>query len=484
MRQRVPAAVVDALHAFDGPQPRGGPPPPREMAWSGTFEALERACAQIDLGAIAGDLAAEVDVGQAALFQRRLQAVDVAIAELGDDVGRVLAVGLRRRLAGILAAPRPRALRVRALADFYFSLASRHLIARASAGGPTLADRIEALRWEAIAPGVRYGRLAGPTADGPVHVNLLRLSPGHVRLQVEDCREALARGIDFPTLVRQAGAVAAISGGFFLYSEPDIAPPSRRHDPVGLLMQGGVVLGVPALRRGTLAIGADGAWSIGRIGMLDVELHDRAGVRRPAWVVNRAHDRIGPEDDGAAIVGDRVIATGPHVAVPLNGCVIPRGGLQVGDRLDVRGVHGPAGPVHAAIAGGPLLLQHGRPAIDLRAEDFWGTAPPVTFSQDETGDRNLLPRLAVGIAGDGELVIAAIDGRNFEHALGMTLGEVAHLLAALGCHTATNLDGGSSKRMIVGGVTRDLPTTEITDTAPSDTAPVRPVYTAVLVHSR
>ena len=68
-------------------------------------------------------------------------------------------------------------------------------------------------------------------------------------------------------------------------------------------------------------------------------------------------------------------------------------------------------------------------------------------------------------------------------AMGRTLADVATLLATLGCHTATNLDGGSSKRMIVDGVTRDLPTTEITDGTPGATAPVRPVYTAVLVHA-
>jgi hypothetical protein len=477
----VPAPILDALAAFAGPEPRGGPPPPGEMPWHGSFEALERTCLSIDPRAIAADLEHEVDAGQAALFQRRFLAVDAAIAELADDAARVLRVGLRHRLAGILLAPRPRALRVRALADFYFSLASRHRVARVSTEGQTARALAAALSWDEVAPGVRYARLEGVTQDGPVHANLLRLAPGHVRLDVVDCREHAARGTDFAALVRDAGAIAAISGGFFLYTEPDIVAPSRRHDPVGLLMNEGVVHNLPTMRRGALAVGDDGRWSIGAIGMLDVEIEDRAGRRRPAWVVNRAHGRCGPESDGAAIVGLHVVAIGPSVPVPLNGCVIPRGGLEVGDRVRVIAVHGRAGPVHTAIAGGPLLLEEGRRVLDLRAEDFWGSAPPVTFSQDETGDRNLLPRLAAGLTDDGELVLAAIDGRNFERALGMTLGEVADLLTALGCRTATNLDGGSSKRMVVGGTTRDLPTTEITDGSSPETVPVRPVYTAVLV---
>ena len=117
--------------------------------------------------------------------------------------------------------------------------------------------------------------------------------------------------------------------------------------------------------------------------------------------------------------------------------------------------------------------------MDLRTEGFWGTAPPLTFSQDETGDRNTLPRLAAGIDGAGRLVLVAVDGRNFERALGMTLGEVATLLQALGCVVATNLDGGSSKRIVVGGRTLDIASTEVEQGTPG-TAKVRPVHTAVV----
>lgn len=479
-RHAISDEMADVLRAFVGPSPRGGPPPPHEMAWAGDFAALERACCELELERVARDLALEVDGAQAEMFERRVRAVDNALADLGDDTGRLLRVGLRHRLAGILAAPRPRASRVRALADFYFSIASRHRIARARSGGPSIAEMAAQATWEEIAPGARYALLQGRAATGPVHANLLRLEAGRVRLSVEDCRESAARGVSFAAHVRERGALAGVSGGFFLYSEPDIAPPSRRHDPVGLLMQGGEILNPPTVRRGSLVVDRDGTWSIGRIGMLDVEIEDRAGRRRPTWVVNRASGSHGPDEDSAAIVADRVIAVGRGLAVPLNGCVIPRGALEAGDRLIAAILHGPTGPVHSGIAGGPMLLSEGRPVLQMRDEDFWGTAPPVTFSQDETGDRNVLPRLAAGLA-EGDLVLAAIDGRNFEHALGMTLGEVAELLAALGCHTATNLDGGSSKRMVVGGVTRDLPTTEIVENTSDAGQAIRPVYTGVLV---
>ncbi len=107
--------------------------------------------------------------------------------------------------------------------------------------------------------------------------------------------------------------------------------------------------------------------------------------------------------------------------------------------------------------------------------------PPVTFSQDETGDRNLLPRLAAGLDDAGRLHLAAVDGRHLDRALGLTLAGTADLMRALGCHTATNLDGGSSKRMVVRGRIVDLPSTEVRGGGAAAQARSRPVHTAVLM---
>lgn len=479
---------VAVLRCFAGPEPRGGPPPPPEERWDGDFAALERARLSESLDGIADHLDPEVDRHQAELFARRLHAVDTAIAGLGDDVGRLLRVGLRQRVRTIVAAPSARATRIRALADFYFSYAGLHLHRRADPGPPmeTLAS---AVQWRAVAEGVEHARLGGASDLGPQHVNLLRIDPASVRLSVEDCREAVARGDSFASHVRARGAIAGISGGFFLYSEPDIAAPSRRFDPVGLLMDGGRVLSPPVFTRGSVLVDERGTVSIARLGLRDCELQAPSGLRwRPSAAWNRAHGREGPAVPSVAVVGDEVVAVGRSLAVPLNGFVVPLPSaepetaptLRVGDRLRYPVVHGPTGPVHAGLAGGPLLLHEGRPGLDMRGEDFWGTAPPVTFSQDETGDRNLLPRMGVGLTPEGTLVLAAVDGRNFERALGMTLHGVGRLLAALGCHVATNLDGGSSKRMVVEGRARDLASTEIVSEGVA-TVSVRPVHTGLLV---
>ena len=93
-------------------------------------------------------------------------------------------------------------------------------------------------------------------------------------------------------------------------------------------------------------------------------------------------------------------------------------------------------------------------SMDLFLEDFKGSAPPVTFSQDETYNHNLLPRIGVGIAkckdtGNKELVCVAVDEWNLERALGLTLRGTLDLLRLLGCTTAMIFDGGLSKWMVI-----------------------------------
>ena len=185
---------------------------------------------------------------------------------------------------------------------------------------------------------------------------------------------------------------------------------------------------------------------------------------------------------GFAVVGKVVVAAGrDHLRVPLNGLVLrlppgsplPAVGSEVRWEVD--------GRPWTAVAGGPRLLRGGQVELSLEAEDFGGSAPPVTFSQDETFDQNLLPRLVVGLRPDETLFMAAIDGRNMDRAPGFTLRGAAELLAALGCTEAVNLDGGSSKRMVVEGTVVDLPSTEVVAGGAAE-ARVRPVHTAVLVY--
>lgn len=425
----------------------------------------------------------EVDAQQAAMFARRFADVRAQLVAIPGDEALLLEVGLVQRTAEVLAASAPRALRVRAVADFFYSHAGllHHRPAPGQPAPPTVAERVGRARWSAVGPGVWWARVAGITDQGPVHLNLLRVRAA--QLVAVDCR---GRG-SLVEVAAQEGAVAAISGGFFLYSEPDIAPPSRRGDPVGLLVTGGQVRGLPAWRRSALVQRDDGSMAIEVLGMEDVTVRWPGGeVRAVATndlgrlgegpvAFNRAFGPRAPSRPGFAMVGREVVAHGVGLAIPLAGCVV----VDPGTRPPRGGVEVVIAGRQAAMAGGPRILTEGRVRLDLGAEQFAGTAPPITFSQDETFDQNLLPRMAAGLTAEGELVVAAVDGRNFDAALGMTLRQTAGVLASLGCVEALNLDGGSSKRMVVAGEVVDLPSTEVV-AGGGGSARVRPVHSAIL----
>ncbi len=435
--------------------------PPRHGA-EASLRTIERRLTDPPIAAVLSD---EVDAGQAAMFERRYRSVVELLASIDGEASRVLHVGLVGRVSQMLEEPGPRALRVRAAVDFYYSQAA--LLLHRDAGGPPLAELVANSEHRRLAPGLHHRRVAGHTAAGPVHVNVLTVLGRRLRTVDARGRGGLAK------VVADEGALAGTSGGFFLYSEHDIAPPSERGDPVGLLVQDGVVLNPPIFTRSALVQrerpglerhGLRG-WRVNGVPVVRVNAPASGLV---AW--NRAAGDRAPRD-GLQVVGHRVVGHGR--AIPLAGCVLT-GELSASETVRWT----PPEPIAAALSGGPTLL--GPDALSLAAEQFAGSAPPVTFSQDETYDQNLLPRMAVGARPDGALVFVAVDGRNVWDAPGMTLRGTADLLTLLGCDRAMNLDGGSSKRMVVEGEVVDLPSTEVV-AGGGGPARIRPVHTAILV---
>lgn len=94
----------------------------------------------------------------------------------------------------------------------------------------------------------------------------------------------------------------------------------------------------------------------------------------------------------------------------------------------------------ALVSGFPRLLEDGREVEgDLARER-------PSFA----GVRH--PRTAVGISDDRTLVwTVVVDGRQGGYSAGMTLSELAGLLASLGAADALNLDGGGSSAMVLAG---------------------------------
>lgn len=111
----------------------------------------------------------------------------------------------------------------------------------------------------------------------------------------------------------------------------------------------------------------------------------------------------------------------------------------------------PAMPAGDLLQAGPLLVRGGAP-VRGDAEGF--SAGSHQFDSDITAGRH--PRAAIGITRRGEALAVACDGRADDEA-GLTMGEMAEAMAALGAVQAMNLDGGGSTSLVVGGRLRNVP---------------------------
>lgn len=130
-------------------------------------------------------------------------------------------------------------------------------------------------------------------------------------------------------------------------------------------------------------------------------------------------------------------------------CVHVQGGVtRIAGRDEL-----PDAPRGDLLQAGPLLVRGGVPVF-RREEDREGfSAGQAQFDSDITDGR--YPRAALGLA-PGRMFAVVCDGRS-RHDAGLTLEELAALMAALGCVTALNLDGGGSTSLVSGGRLRNRP---------------------------
>jgi Phosphodiester glycosidase len=132
----------------------------------------------------------------------------------------------------------------------------------------------------------------------------------------------------------------------------------------------------------------------------------------------------------------------------------------------------PAAPRGDLLQAGPLLVRHGAPVYRRERDPEGFRAGAAQFDSDITDGRH--PRAALGLAA-ARLYAVACDGRS-RHDAGLTLEELAALMAALDCHTALNLDGGGSTSLVSGGRLRNRPRKSYELPEPGG----RPVSTALL----
>jgi hypothetical protein len=349
---------------------------------------------------------------------------------------------------------------------------------------------------EVIAPGIerieiKRGDFGAETTGDRWTINALILDPAKVRLGLGLALDEIVGAETTSSIAARHGAIAAVNGGYFRTSG------LLKGEPAGLMAAGGKILSEPAQGRASLAI-ANGK---GGISFAVAHVRIRAAVAVAVGSSSFAVDGFNrdrginelvvftPEFHRTTLTdpsgAEAVVSKGKIIEVrdQTGSSLIPADGMVLSGRGKAAewirtGLHQGLGvrletaieaepplpfPPDFLIGGGPRLLRGGRP-VPSEAGAF-----PAGFY----GTRH--PRTAAGVRADGMIVLAVVDGRQPKVGVGMTIDELAALMAELGCVDAINLDGGGSTTMAVKGQVVN---------SPSDPAGERTVSDALLVFIR
>jgi hypothetical protein len=137
----------------------------------------------------------------------------------------------------------------------------------------------------------------------------------------------------------------------------------------------------------------------------------------------------------------------------------------------------PARPAGDLVQAGPLLVADGKVVFDPAADREGFSAGAGQFDSDITDGRH--PRAALGVSSD-VLVTVACDGRRSNVDGGLTMLELAEVLAELGAEQAINLDGGGSATLVHRGHLLNRPYSSQDQPAPVS----REVVTALALEHR
>jgi hypothetical protein len=358
---------------------------------------------------------------------------------------------------------------------------------------------------EAVAPGVRLTHIVrSGRRDGPWRVNVLRISaPARLGAVLADGfvpgRETVS------AMAAEAGAVAAVNGGFFgstgLFDGDPIGAlaigGSPITDPVG---GGGIGVGAglvsePVGGRAALLLPGGTRERAAVAGLRFAGAVDISGTRRLLDGVNRARGKIpscggrggdsptqrpggatvcsdpselilytpafgvrtGTDGSGAeAIVTQGVVTRlreGGNSRIPADGYVLSGSG----DAADLLVAAAPPGAAPAL----DLALRHGERRLRPGSYGAVVGGGPRLVKRGRLRVRTVAegfsaafaarnPRTLAGVARDGDVLLVTVDGRQ-RQSVGVTLREAARLMRSLGARNAMNLDGGGSSAMVVAG---------------------------------
>jgi exopolysaccharide biosynthesis protein len=332
----------------------------------------------------------------------------------------------------------------------------------------------------------------------------------------------IARREKVSTMAANTGALVAVNGGFFVTSDADgyqgapsaLAVYDRRLESQSVGARAALVLG----RHGNARIENLVSTVVARAGR---SAHPLEGInRKPGLLRDCGRPGIAPTErprqDFTCTSSDELVlftaafgaelpsGPGEQAVLDASGTVLwtgPRGGTVPAAGSVVQGIGAAASwltanahagarllldeqvrdtasgarvDVHAGdgiVSAAPVLLRHGRLAIDADTEGVID-AHDLSFGYAWAEQRQ--PRTMAGIDRGGRLLLVTVDGRQPGVSEGVTLEEGARLMRSLGAVDAMNLDGGGSTAMAVDGLLVNHPSDSTGERADGDAVVVLP----------
>ncbi|WP_308169794.1 phosphodiester glycosidase family protein [Acrocarpospora catenulata] len=308
----------------------------------------------------------------------------------------------------------------------------------------------------------------GFLTSGPWSMRLLIIDP-------KTFRGSFASSLGTSTATREKvsamakadGAMAAINGGFF-----DIhTAAAYRGDPTGISVVDGKLLSeavdgrtavvmkgrsvrITELTSTMLATSGDGSTApVGGVNRVPkanelVLYTEEFGAKTPATggaeaVLDETGKVVGIRNAGGKVTKGKRVLHGVGAGADWLWAHAWEG-KQIGIKTSVkdlrRGKSVPLTPDTYIVGGGVGLLKNGK---------TW-----ITASTDGMANINMIvrrhPRTLVGVAKNGKVILAVLDGRAPGTTVGASFHEAARLMRWLGARDAINLDGGGSSAMVIG----------------------------------
>jgi exopolysaccharide biosynthesis protein len=319
-----------------------------------------------------------------------------------------------------------------------------------------------------LTSGATLEKITRFTTDGWLGINVLRIDLSNPNVKVDTLTNpATVRKLtNTKALADIKGAIAAINGGFFIWSKD-----AGMAEPIGPVLEDGKLLttstdfnstsdsmGTFAIDQAnqmlldywkttiTLTTPVGESIPVGRYnkvyyGHKDLSIYDRRYTTTTIGNEN-ASDLVEMIVENGIVVDIR--ENQPAVTIPENGYAIVTRGEGKSYLLNNFAPGDPVGldisttpdwtKLKMAVTGGAVLLKDGE--------------IPQTFSHDTDKTPKRQPRSAIASSEDGQqLFLVTVDGRQ-NSSIGMTQLELAQFLQELGAQNALNLDGGGSTTMI------------------------------------